>query len=79
MENKQYVFVKINLDKASEDGLWFLMKYHRGFIGKLINQCYDTFYFELEEDGTMVSVPVKWVKWMMPVQDKETEKYNVRK
>lgn len=72
MEDKQYVFVKIDLNKLEDyDILWMKTTCTSGFYGKLLNQCWDTFYFELE-DKTMVAIPIKWVRWMAPI-DKEME------
>ena len=72
MEDKQYVFVKIDLNKLEDyDIFWMKTTCTSGFYGKLLNQCWDTFYFELE-DKTMVAIPIKWVRWMAPI-DKEME------
>ena len=72
---KQFVYVRIDLNKLEDyDEGWFDTICKTGFYGKLVNQCHDTFYFELE-DKTMVAIPIKWVRWMAPL-DKEMEATN---
>ena len=69
------VLVKIDLNQLENyDMSWLTTKCTSEFRGVLVNQCYDTFYFELE-DKTMVAIPVKWVRWMAPFEKiKEVEK-----
>ena len=78
MEETKYVLVKIDLNKLEDYDIgWYKTECKNAFLGKLVNQAYDNFYFELI-DGTMVTVPIKWVRWMAPLNNKEEkEKYNV--
>lgn len=73
----QFVFVKIDLNKLeSYDEIWYNTICPGGFYGKLINQCWDTFYFSLE-DGTLIAIPIKWVRWMAPLHIEEKEQVEV--
>lgn len=78
-ENNEYVYVRINEDKIEQDQtFWFKTKCRYGFLGKIINQCWDTFYFELYNTNTLVAIPIKWIKWMAPLKDDEMEKFHGR-
>ena len=69
------VLIKIDLNKLQTyDTSQLTTACRSEFRGILVNQCYNTFYFELE-DKTMVAVPIEWVRWMAPLEEiKEVEK-----
>lgn len=66
MPKEIYYIVTIKPEYIHE---FVLTTIHRRFYGKIVNQAYSNFYFELSGSGALVIIPHTWIETMAPSKE----------
>jgi hypothetical protein len=66
MSYKEDIYYIVTLkDSIIDSGFYKTTACHR-FCGRLVNQNYGNFYFELNGSDALVIIPHSWIEWMAP-------------
>lgn len=66
MTSKEDIYYIVKIKEDVVDSSFYHTTIRHKFCGRLVNQNYGNFYFELNGADALVIIPHSWIEWMAP-------------